>query len=97
MISNGLSTDGRYIAFMLRTGFPSLKRPNIRMAADYAYEKHGVVPVFIPLERGKDEAASGWPLKYEDSGTMIINTPKRQVALGILSRMDVVSRLRPTA
>ena len=97
MISNGLSPGGRYIAFMLRDwpSFPE-KAKIFGMAADYAYEKYGLVPVFIPLERGKDEAASGLA-----SGCMkkarphIVNTPEKTgTLLGMLARMEVVVSMR---
>ncbi|MGI6578285.1 MAG: polysaccharide pyruvyl transferase CsaB [Eubacteriales bacterium] len=97
MISNGLSPDGSYIAFMLRD-WPtfSQKAEIFGRAADLAYEKYGVVPIFIPLERGKDEAACKQACKdMKLNEPLIIKTPeKTSTLIGMLSKMDVVVSMR---
>lgn len=55
----GIPSDGVYIGFGLRQwkGFDEVA-PQIARAAQYAWEKHGLIPVFIPMEYPKDcEAA----------------------------------------
>ncbi|NLM60644.1 MAG: polysaccharide pyruvyl transferase CsaB, partial [Clostridiales bacterium] len=97
MISNGLSPGCRYIAFILRN-WPSYsqKAEIFGRAADYAFEKHGLVPIFVPLERGKDEAACMMACNgLKLAKPFIISTPeKTSTLLGILSRMDAVVSMR---
>ena len=51
----GIDPDGSYIGFGLRNwkGLDDAL-PEIAAAADYAYEKHGLTPVFVPIEFPSD-------------------------------------------
>ena len=57
--SQGIDPKGKYIGFALRPwpGFEE-KAHIFAAAADYAYEKYGLTPVFLPIERRLDVAAA---------------------------------------
>lgn len=60
MLENaGLDPHGRYIAFTVRPwpGFEE-KAPIFAQAADYAWERYGLTPVFLPIEPRLDVAAA---------------------------------------
>lgn len=52
---SGIDPNGKYIGFGLRNwkGLDTAL-PEIAAAANYAYEKHGLTPVFVPIEFPSD-------------------------------------------
>lgn len=97
MLSNGLSPEGRYIAFVPRDWSSySEKAEILGRAADYAFEKHGLSPVFIPLERGKDEHAVNLATKGMKVANPVVVSAieKTSTLIGILARMDAVVSMR---
>ena len=61
----GIPYEGKYIGFCLREwkGFDRAA-PEIARAAQYAWEKHGLIPVFIPMEYPLDCDAANKVIAY---------------------------------
>jgi polysaccharide pyruvyl transferase CsaB len=96
METQGLSPDGNYIAFILRPwpGFDAVV-PVFAAAAEYAYQKYGLLPVFLPIEPRLDlgaahQVASCLQVPFhilQDTGTSA-------QTIGLLSRMRIVTSMR---
>ena len=91
-----LDPAGSYIGFTLRPwpGFES-KAQILAQAADYAYERYGLTPVFLPIERRLDVPAAGQvtrrmkaPYHVLDAGGSSAHT------IGLFARMKVVVSMR---
>ena len=94
--AEGLAQDGRYIGFALRPwpGFEE-KVPVFAAAADYAYEKYGLTPVFLPIERRLDVSAAQKVASYMTAPYHIIqNTGSSSHTIGLFSRMQVTVSMR---
>ena len=96
MEQSGIDPNGRYIGFGLRNwkGLDAAL-PAIAAAADYAYEKHGLTPVFVPIEFPSDLTPA------ERVGTLLhcpwyaVRTRQPiEVTIGILARMKTVVGIR---
>ena len=93
---SGIDPAGRYIGFGLRhwKGLDAAL-PEIAAAANYAYEKHGLIPVFVPIEFPSDLTPA------ERVGAMLrcpwhaVRTRQPiEVTIGILARMKAVVGIR---
>ena len=93
---SGIDPAGRYIGFGLRhwKGLDAAL-PEIAAAANYAYEKHGLVPVFVPIEFPSDLTPA------ERVGALLrcpwhaVRTRQPiEVTIGILARMKAVVGIR---
>lgn len=93
---SGIDPNGRYIGFGLRN-WKGLEAalPEIATAANYAYEKHGLTPVFVPIEFPSDL------IPAERVGALLkcpwcaVRTRQPiEVTIGILARMQVVVGIR---
>ena len=93
---SGIDPAGRYISFGLRhwKGLDAAL-PEIAAAANYAYEKHGLVPVFVPIEFPSDLTPA------ERVGALLrcpwhaVRTRQPiEVTIGILARMKAVVGIR---
>ena len=93
---SGIDPAGRYIGFGLRhwKGHSEIAR-EIAAAANYAYEKHGLVPVFVPIEFPSDLTPA------ERVGALLrcpwhaVRTRQPiEVTIGILARMKAVVGIR---
>ena len=93
---SGIDPEGRYIGFGLRhwKGLDAAL-PEIAAAAEYAYEKHGLIPVFVPIEFPSDLTPA------ERVGTLLrcpwhaVRTRQPiEVTIGILARMQAVVGIR---
>ena len=93
---SGIDPEGRYIGFGLRNwkGLDAAL-PAIAAAADYAYEKHGLTPVFVPIEFPSDLTPA------ERVGALLhcpwyaVRTRQPiEVTIGILARMKTVVGIR---
>lgn len=92
----GIDPAGKYICFALRRwpGFVN-KAGHFADAARYAYEKHGLVPVFLSVNHRNDGDAA-------DIVTHKLNTPyhvlrdpmEPSMTIGIMSRMTAVVSMR---
>ncbi len=92
----GIRADGRYIGFGLRNwkGLDTAL-PQIAAAATYAYEKHGLTPVFVPIEYPSDL------IPAERVGALLkcpwyaVRTRHpMETTIGILARMETVVGIR---
>lgn len=93
---SGIDPEGKYIGFGLRNwkGLDAAL-PAIAAAADYAYEKHGLTPVFVPIEFPSDLTPA------ERVGALLhcpwyaVRTRQPiEVTIGILARMQTVVGIR---
>ncbi len=94
--SRGLPPDGNYIAFILRPwpGFEK-KLSVFAAAADYAYERYGLHPVFFPIEPRLDVGAARQVAALMHAPFHIVeNTDSSAHTIGLLARMSVVVSMR---
>ena len=96
MLSHGVPTEGKYICFALRNwpGFDS-RMEAVRKAAVWAYEHHGLTPLFLAVEKFHDpevieRAARDLPVPH-----YLVTKPEDPAAItGLLARMEVVVSMR---
>lgn len=96
MESAGLRADEKYICFCLRRwpGFQE-KSPIFAAAADYAYEKHGLTPVFLSINHVNDgDAADAVTAQMRAPFHILRNPMDTGLTIGIMSRMDTVLAMR---
>ena len=96
LLCAGIPPHGKYLCFALRRwpGFEEAA-PALRAAAAYAYETHGLTPVFLSVEKHLDPgagriAADGLSVPHyflDDAG-------KAGTIIGALSRMEAVVSMR---
>ena len=94
--SQGIDPKGKYIGFSLRPwpGFEE-KAKVFAAAADYAYEKYGLTPVFLPIERRLDVAAARTAAQYMKAPHYILNeTGSSGHTIGLFARMQAVVSMR---
>lgn len=94
--SRGIPANGKYIGFILRPwpGFDSRAR-DLAQAADYAYEKYGLTPLFFPIEPRLDIAAAQKVIqKMKAPHHVLTEAFTAAQTIGILSRMQVVVSMR---
>ena len=94
----GLDPRARYIGLTLRPwpGFEE-KAAIFGAAADYAYEKYGLTPVFLPIEPRLDVGAAQLALRHMKETTprhLLEDTGGSDHTIGLLSRMQVVVSMR---
>lgn len=92
----GLDPAGRYIGFTLRpwSGFEA-KADIFAQAADYAYEKYGLTPVFLPIERRLDLPAAQLVAKRMKAPCHLLDeTGSSAHTIGLFARMKVVVSMR---
>lgn len=92
----GIPAEGKYIGFGLRNwkGLDDVLE-EIAEAADYAYEKHGLIPLFVPIEYPSDlyPAEQVAALLHCPHYTIRTRQPI-EMTIGILSRMTAVVGIR---
>jgi len=95
--SHGLDPHGRYIGFTLRPwpGFDE-KAHIFGQAADYVWEKYGLTPVFLPIERRLDVEAARKAAAHIKSApyTILPDTGSSDHTIGLFARMQVVLSMR---
>lgn len=95
--SCGMARDGKYICFTLRTwpGFED-KVDAFTEAARYAWEKHGLTPVFLPIEARLDNVAAGMVTRRLDGVPhfVIPQSASSYHTIGLFARMQVVVSMR---
>ncbi|MCF0123007.1 MAG: polysaccharide pyruvyl transferase CsaB, partial [Ruminiclostridium sp.] len=94
--SRGLAADGSYVCFALRPwhNFEE-KVGEIAAAADYVYEKYGMLPVFFPLEPRLDLEASKLAIsRMKAPCHLITDAYPAEQTIGLLSRMKAVVSMR---
>ncbi|MCB6365127.1 polysaccharide pyruvyl transferase CsaB [Intestinibacillus massiliensis] len=92
----GIPPEGRYIGFGLRNwkGLDGVLG-EIAEAADYAYEKHGLIPLFVPIEFPSDLYPAQRVAEKLHCPHYTIDTRQPiEMTIGILSRMQAVVGIR---
>ncbi len=96
LISSGLDPKGAFICFALRPwqGFEE-KIPCFAEAADYAFEKYGLTPVFLPIEPNRDVPAAESVVAQMKTDAIILPRPDTgSMAVGLMSRMKTLVSMR---
>lgn len=96
LISSGLDPKGSFICFALRPwqGFDE-KAACFAEAADYAFEKYGLTPVFLPIEPNRDvPAAKKVTEKMKVKGYILERPETGSMAVGLMSRMNLLVSMR---
>lgn len=92
-----LDPNGKYIGFTIRPwpGFEE-KAKVFAAAADYAWEKYGLTPLFLPIERRIDVAVAEKTAAFIQKAPyhIIGNTGNSEQTIGLFSRMQVVVSMR---
>ncbi len=92
----GIPVDGKYIGFGLRNwkGLDGVIE-EIAAAAEYAYRKHGLTPVFVPIEYPSDLPPAERVASLLHCPHHLIATRQPiEVTIGILARMKAVVGIR---
>ena len=97
MLRAGIPPHGRYLCFALRRwkGFEE-KAPLFGAAAQYAYETHGLTPVFLAVEKHLDPGAGQLAAQGLDDipHYFLDDAGSAGTIIGALSRMEVVVSMR---
>ncbi len=97
MESHGLDPNGRYACFTLRP-WPGYKEkaPVFGALADYVWEKHGLIPVFLPIEPRLDTGAAQLAAAHVKKAPyhIVEHTGSSAHTIGLFSRMQVVVSMR---
>ena len=93
---NGIPPHGRYLCFALREWKGWRKKiPVFQAAARYAWEKHGLTPVFVAIEKRQDPAAHRPVAEGLDVPHYFLDDAGGPgTIIGALSRMEVVVSMR---
>lgn len=94
--SMGIAPQQKYIGFGLRNwkGLDSVL-DEIAGVANYAYETHGLIPLFVPIEYPNDlDPAARVAEKLRCPHHTIATRQPIEMTIGILSRMEVVIGIR---
>lgn len=96
LLSNGLDPSGAYALFVLRPwqGFDRAQ-PCFAEAADRIYARHGLTPVFLALEPGRDLPVSRETAKLVHAPCHVLSAPHDgSLIAGMMCRMGVVVSMR---
>lgn len=92
----GVPLDGKYIGFGLRQwkGLDEVL-DEVAAAAEYAYETHGLIPLFVPIEHPSDlMPAELLGSRLQCPHYMVTERQSIETTIGILSRMKTVIGIR---
>ena len=95
-LQNGLDPGKDYVMFVLRPweGF-SAKAPVFAAVATALWKRHGLEPVFLALEPGRDLAACNMTARMTNPSCRVLSVPNEgSLIVGILSRMRTVISMR---
>lgn len=92
----GIDPDGRYICFALRRWPGFMKKARcFTDAANYAYEKHGLTPVFLSINHLNDGEAADLAAAGLQIPCHIIRRPMPpELTIGIMKKMSAVVSMR---
>lgn len=96
LIASGIPLDREYICFAVRTwaGFDE-KAGEFAKAADYAYSRYGLLPVFMPVEPGRDIKAAGMVMSEMTAPCYLLEAPETGgAAMGLMKRMSALVSMR---
>ncbi len=94
--SEGLELSGSYVCIAMRKwkNFDK-KLPEIAKVADYIAEKHGLTPVLVPMERGRDlPIAEAISAKMKNEAIILRGEYDVYAMIGILSKMKLIVAMR---
>ncbi len=93
--AEGMAARGSYICFALRNwhGFDE-KLSYFVEAAEYSYARHGLVPVFIPIDQHDIGVAEAVASKLSVPFHIMKNSMSSDQIIGVMSRMAVVVSMR---
>ena len=92
----GLDPQGRYICLCLRRwpGFNE-KAALFAAAADYAFEKYGLTPVFLSINHQNDSDAADAVTAHMSAPGIILREPMNTaLTIGVLAHMELVLSMR---
>ena len=91
----GVPKGGRYICFALREWKHLDRSSEIAKTADYAYEKYGLVPLFLAAEFPKDVRPAELVAEKMKAPYYILRKPRSvEVTIALLRRMELVCAMR---
>ncbi len=96
MLQNDMDPEGQYAMFVLRpwTGFDRAM-PEIVAAAQKTYEKHGLTPVFLALEAGRDLPVSQQAAEMMNCKCKVLSAPHDgRLIMGTMGKMKAVVSMR---
>jgi len=96
LLSKGMDPNGKYALFVLRPweGL-DVAAPAFAAAAEYAWEKHGLTPVFLALEPKRDLPVSQQTAAMVSCPCHVISAPHAgDLIVGLMGRMQVVVSMR---
>ena len=96
LLQAGIRPDGKYICFALRhwKDFDE-KAALFGQAAEYAYSRHGLTPVFVSVERHSDPSAARLAAaSVKCPCHFLVNAGDAGDIIGVLSRMQVIVSMR---
>lgn len=96
LLSQGMDPQGRYALFVLRPwkGFERVCGSFVETAEKLAWE-HGLTPVFLALEPGRDLPVSQQAAKMVHGESYVISAPEDgTLVVGLMRRMSVVISMR---
>ncbi len=93
--AEGIPAGLDMIAFCLRSWKSFVNLGAVAEAAEYAYEKHGLIPVFVPIEQPGDVAVGENVARLLDCPHYVFgHRHSPEVLIGILGRMKLVCGMR---
>lgn len=96
LAGRGIDPRGKYICLCLRRwpGFRE-KAPAFAAAADFAYEKYGLTPVFLSINHRNDGDAADAVISLMSSPYHLIREPmETALTIGIMAKMELVLSMR---
>lgn len=95
LIASGAEPNGRYFCLALRKWKNwGEKRADLAAAADYAAEKYGLTPLFLPIERRDAEAAREVASLMRSRSLELAPQQNARTVIGVLGRMKSVLAMR---
>lgn len=96
LLRANIPPHGNYVCFCLRRwkGFEE-KAPIFGKAAEYAYKKYGLTPIFLAVEKHQDPGAAAMAAQNVTVPHYLLNDAGSAASIiGILSRMKIVISMR---
>ena len=93
--NHGLDPDGKYICFSLRPWKDFDNYEAFAEAADYARERYGLTPVFMPIETPTDLVPSNKTAQLMNNGSYLLPAPQQvELTMALLRRMQMMCAMR---
>ena len=93
--SNNIPSDGKYICFSLRQWGDFDKFDEFAKAAEYAYAKYGLIPIFLPIETPRDTEATNTVISHLTCPYHILKAPTdASLLISVFGKMQIVCAIR---